>query len=124
MDNQTKNILIIGAIALGGYMYLNPAKKETYYIVNGQSVPESQLASMGYVLLNGKWWPPNAVAQAASQGGVGIPNTTPGTNQSTDQTWAIISTLLSTGMQFIPLFTGDGNATGGTSGSGSNMDMS
>jgi hypothetical protein len=114
---DNKNLLIGLAVAAAGYMYLNPKKKEKYWIINGQSIPESQLPSMGYVFLQGQWWSPQMIANAAAQSGTGIPGTTPGTNANNDQIWTIISQLLITGTQFIPLLIGNNN-TGGTSGTG------
>jgi hypothetical protein len=122
MDENKK--ILLGLVVLGGtYMYMNPAKKERYYTINGQSYSETQLRSMGYREIQGKFWSPAMIAAAAGQGGVTVPGTTPGTNQGDDQTWAIISTLLSTGMQFIPLFlngnnTDSGMGTGGGTGTG------
>lgn len=100
-----KKILIAGAgvaaaLLLGG----TSPSQERYFTVNGVSVPESQLTSMGFTKVNGEWWPNSYVQQAAQQAGVGVPSGQQGTNQQGDAVWAVIGGVLATSMQLIPLF--------------------
>ncbi|MGH1339292.1 MAG: hypothetical protein ACRBFS_24450 [Aureispira sp.] len=101
---MSKNLIVGGGLVAALYLYSSDQKQERFFMVNGKSVPESQLPSLGYTYLDGKWWPDSTIQQAAQQGGVSIPGTKPGSSQQGDVVWAVIGGVLATGMQMIPLF--------------------
>lgn len=109
-------LVALGAAAL---IYFNSEGGETYFNVNGQKVPESQLPSLGYRKINGQWWSAAQIAAAANQAGIPNPNvaTSSGTTNTTDPGWAIVSNLLATGVQYLPLLL---NSLNGGSGTGMN----
>lgn len=108
---STKLLLGIAAIGLVGYYFMGSGSQR-YFIVNGTRVPESQLRGMGYIPLNDQWWTPQQIQQAANQGGVNY------NAPSGDPAWNVISTILATSAQFIPLMFGGTGTGGNTSGSG------
>lgn len=119
-----KMLFLVAAAGLLAYSFMGGSGGERYFLVNGMPVPESQLRSMGYVYLNGSWWTPQQIQQAGQQGGVNVGANTPGS----DPAWNVISTILATSAQFIPLIisstsgggSGGSGMDGGSGGSGGN----
>lgn len=100
MDNK---MLLLGVVALGFYMMSDSSKEQRYYVPGTGYVPESQLPSLGYVNVGGKWYSQAQVDAAAAQAGVSSGTVQPGTNA-----WTVIAQILSAS---VPLITTIGNYT-------------
>lgn len=112
---SNKMLFLAAAVGLGIYAMMGSGGGgERYFLVNGVPVPESQLRGMGYVYLNGQWWTPQQIQQAGQQGGVNVGTNTP----SSDPAWNVISTILATSAQFIPLIISSTSGSGSSGGGG------
>ncbi len=92
MKNQN---LLLAVALVGGYLYFNQAPKENYFFVPGRGdVPESQLAELGYVKYNGKWFKITDLQAAMAANGI----TNGNVNISTQEGIDLFMTLLSAGL--------------------------
>lgn len=109
MNNK---ILIGGAALLAFYMFstMNKTGEKKYYVPGTGYVPESQLASLGYVNVGGQWYSQSQVNAAAGQAGVSAGNVQPGT-----AAWTAIQNIL---LGTIPLATTIINTTTNTNSGG------
>jgi len=94
IDNKT--LLIIGAIGIGAYLYLDKGSSSGFkFYVPGQGyVDEKYLPSLGYQKVNGMWYSPDQINQATT--GAGYPSGTPvnQTMQTFNDIMAILQTLI------------------------------
>jgi hypothetical protein len=100
-----KNIMylgILGVIAVG--YYLGKEEPENTFLVDGVSVPESDLPGLGYIKYNGQWFLKADVITAAQTNGV----TSPGNiDINTQIGFDIFMTLLNAGLGVTTLIIGN-----------------
>lgn len=73
-DNNLIYLGIIGVIAAGYYLGKEEEEEpENTFLVNGVSVPESDLPGLGYIKYNGQWFLKDDVITAAQTNGVNSP---------------------------------------------------
>lgn len=109
------NPFLIGALALGVWGLSQQrssqgAAPRYFKLPDGRSIPESQLPSLGYVNIGGKWWTQQQAAKIAQQNGIDLPGTPQGSGDPVaDTVWATLGALLNASLSIVPLFQNNNN---------------